>query len=140
MKIIRNHDLETLVEAEPARRVVMLYDEAIAALRVASMASTAGDIEGRCNAVTAAMEIVGYLYMTLDPELGGEIAANLGALYAHVLAQLPRVNLRNDADAAEHVIAILEPLRDSWNELANTVSVGGEFPSPGDPAEAQSAA
>lgn len=139
MKIIRNHDLETMMEAEPARRVVMLYDEAIAALRVASMATTAGDIESRCNAVTAAMEIVGYLYMTLDPDLGGEIAANLGSLYAHVLAQLPRVNLQNDAEAAEHVIAILEPLRDSWNELANTVSVGS-FPTNGDQAEAQSAA
>jgi flagellar protein FliS len=139
MKIIRNHDLETLMEAEPARRVVMLYDEAIAALRVASMATSAGDIESRCNAVTAAMEIIGFLYMTLDPDLGGEIAANLGSLYADMLARLPRVNMQNDAEAAEHVIAILEPLRDSWNELANTVSAGS-FPTNGDQAEAQSAA
>jgi flagellar protein FliS len=139
MKILRNHDIETLMDAEPARRVVMLYDEAIASLRVASMAASSGDIEGRCNAVTAAMEILGYLYMTLDPELGGEVAANLGALYAHALVQLPRVNLHNDAEAAEHVIAILEPLRDAWNELANTVSVGS-FPASDDPAKAQSAA
>jgi len=139
MKIIRNHDLETMLEAEPARRVVMLYDEAIAALRVASMAAASGDIESRCNAVTAAMEIVGFLYITLDPELGGEVATNLEALYAHVLAQLPRVNMHNDAEAAEHVIAILEPLRDSWNELANTVSVGS-FPASGDQAGTQSAA
>jgi len=139
MKIIRNHDIETLMEAEPARRVVMLYDETIAALRVASMAASSGDIEGRCNAVTAATEIVGYLYMTLDTELGGEIAQNLGALYAHVLTQLPRVNIYNDAETAERVIAILEPLRESWNELANTVSVGS-LPASGDRAETQSAA
>jgi len=125
MNIIRHHDLETMMDAEPARLVVMLYDEAISALRTASMAATAGDIETRCNGVTAASEIVGYLYLTLDPELGGEIAANLGALYAHILSQLPRVNMHNDAETAEHVIAILEPLRDSWNELANSISVGG---------------
>lgn len=125
MNIIRHHDLETLMEAEPARLVVMLYDETISALRTASMAAATDDIEGRCNAVTAATEIVGYLYLTLDPELGGEIAANLGAIYAHILSQLPRVNMHNDAETAEHVIAVLEPLRDSWNELANTISAGG---------------
>lgn len=118
MTIIRHYDYETMMEAEPARRIVMLYDEAIAAIRIAGMAATSGDIESRCNAVTAAMEIVGFLYTTLDGEQGGEVAANLGAIYAHVLAQLPRVNVYNDVETAEHLAAMLEPLRDSWNELA----------------------
>ena len=118
MTIIRNYDLDALIEAEPARRIVMLYDEAIAAIRIAGMAATSGDIEGRCNAVTAALEIVGFLYMSLDTEQGGEVAANLGAIYAHVLAQLPRVNIYNDIETAERMVTMLEPLRDSWNELA----------------------
>jgi flagellar protein FliS len=118
MTIIRNYDLDALIEAEPARRIVMLYDEAIAAIRIAGMAATSGDIEGRCNAVTAALEIVGFLYMSLDTEQGGEVAANLGTIYAHVLAQLPRVNIYNDIETAERMVTMLEPLRDSWNELA----------------------
>jgi flagellar protein FliS len=118
MTIIRNYDLDALIGAEPARRIVMLYDEAIAAIRIAGMAATSGDIEGRCNAVTAALEIVGFLYMSLDTEQGGEVAANLGTIYAHVLAQLPRVNIYNDIETAERMVTMLEPLRDSWNELA----------------------
>jgi flagellar protein FliS len=118
MTIIRHCDIDSLIEAEPARRIVMLYDEAIAAIRIAGMAAASGDIEGRCNAVTAAMEIVGFLYMTLDSEQGGEVAANLGSIYAHVMAQLPRVNVYNDVETAERMVAMLEPLRDSWNELA----------------------
>ncbi|MFZ5789669.1 MAG: flagellar export chaperone FliS [Pseudomonadota bacterium] len=127
MTIIRHYDYETMMEAAPARRIVMLYDEAIAAIRIAGMAATSGDIEGRCNAVTAAMEIVGFLYMTLDGEQGGEVATNLGAIYAHVMAQLPRVNLYNDVETAERLVAMLEPLRDSWNELA-TVDAADRVP------------
>ena len=64
------------------------------------------------------MEIVGFLYMTLDSEQGGEVAANLGSIYAHIMAQLPRVNVYNDTETAERMVNMLEPLRDSWNELA----------------------
>ena len=118
MTIIRHCDIDSLMEAEPARQVVMLYDEVIAAIRIAGMAAASGDIEGRCNAVTAAMEIIGFLYVTLDAEQGGDVAANLGSIYAHIMSQLPRVNLYNDSETAERLVNMLEPLRDSWNELA----------------------
>jgi len=31
---------------------------------------------------------------------------------------LPRVNIYNDIETAERMVTMLEPLRDSWNELA----------------------
>jgi hypothetical protein len=34
------------------------------------------------------------------------------------MAQLPRVNVYNDTETAERMVNMLEPLRDSWNELA----------------------
>jgi flagellar protein FliS len=123
MTIIRHCDIDSLMEAEPARQVVMLYDEAIAAIRIAGMAAASGDIEGRCNAVTAAMEIVGFLYMNLDSDQGGEVANNLGSIYAYILSQLSRVNLYNDSETAERMVNLLEPLRDSWNELAGMVGL-----------------
>jgi flagellar protein FliS len=123
MTIIRHCDIDSLMEAEPARQVVMLYDEAIAAIRIAGMAAASGDIEGRCNAITAAMEIVGFLYMNLDSDQGGEVANNLGSIYAYILSQLSRVNLYNDSETAERMVNLLEPLRDSWNELAGMVGL-----------------
>jgi flagellar protein FliS len=123
MTIIRHCDIDSLMEAEPARQVVMLYDEAIAAIRIAGMAAASGDIEGRCNAVTAAMEIVGFLYMNLDSDQGGEVANNLGSIYAYILSQLSRVNLYNDTETAERMVGLLEPLRDSWNGLAGMVGL-----------------
>ena len=124
MKIIVRHRLEEMRAATPSRLVVMLYDEAIGALQAAIAAATRGDIETRCNSVTAATEIVGYLYMNLDLEQGGEVADNLGAIYAHIMHRLPRVNLYNDAETAEEAISLLEPLRESWNELDSRIVAG----------------
>ena len=49
---------------------------------------------------------------------GGEIAANLDRLYGYILNRLTKVDIRNDAGAAREVIALLEPLRELWRELA----------------------
>jgi flagellar protein FliS len=118
------HCLEDMLAATPARMVVMLYDEAIGALRTSVMAISAGDIECRCNSVTAAMEIIGHLWLSLDPRNGGEVAENLGTLYGHMINRLPMVNLYDDAEIAEEVIELLQPLRDSWVELDARIADG----------------
>lgn len=124
MRVMTKHCLEELMAATPTRMVAMLYDEAIGALRTAVMAISAGDIECRCNSVTAAMEIIGHLWMSLDTQHGGEVAENLGTLYGHMINRLPMVNLYNDAEIAEEVIGLLEPLRDSWAELDARIADG----------------
>jgi len=124
MKITSHVPLEDMISASPSRLIVMLYDEAIAAMREAIHAQRTGQIEARCNAVNAALEVVGYLYMTLDDVRGGDVALNLGAIYAHILARLPQVNMTQDASIAEEAIALLKPLRASWNELDQALSAG----------------
>ncbi|MBX6323722.1 MAG: flagellar export chaperone FliS [Rhodospirillaceae bacterium] len=124
MKITPHVPLEQMICASPSRLIVMLYDEAIAALREAIHAARAGDIETRCNAVNAALEIVGYLYMTLDDARGGDVARNLGAIYAHIIARLPQVNVAQDPAVAEEAIGLLKPLRAAWAELDQALSNG----------------
>lgn len=124
MRVMTKHSLDDMLAASPCRMVVMAYDEAIGALRTAVMAVHAGDIECRCNSVTAAMEIIGHLWLSLDPALGGKVAESLGTLYAHMINRLPMVNMYNDAEIAEEVIGLLEPLRDSWVELDARIADG----------------
>src|SRR5690606_7733278 len=139
MNVITGYRLEELMAASPSRLVVMLYDEAIAALRVAIESCKAGDVERRCNAVTAATEIVGYLYMHLDLERGGEVARNLGAIYGHVIGRLPMVNLYNGPGVAEEAIELLEPLRRSWDQLDLQLQAEAAEAAPLDPAVAPGA-
>jgi len=124
MSIVTKHRLEDMLAATPSRMVVMLYDEAIGALRTSVMAIASGDIECRCNCVTAVLEIVGHLYLCLDEKQGGDVARNLGSIYGHIISRLPMVNLYNDAEVAEEAIGLLEMLRDSWIELDARIADG----------------
>jgi flagellar protein FliS len=109
---------QQLASLSPARRVAMLYDKAIASLREAIQAIEAGDIQRRWNANNLAGQIIETLWATLDTERGGEIAANLDRLYSFMLRHLAEVDMKNNPKPAQDVIDLLEPLRQSWHELA----------------------
>jgi flagellar protein FliS len=113
-----------VTRARPTRVVVMLYEEAIAALTAAIEAMAQNDIEARCNHVNVVTEIVGTLHMSLDMEQGGEIADRLGRLYRYILAQLIRINIHSDAEGAAKIIDLLQPLRDAWEEVDQRLASG----------------
>jgi len=109
---------QQVMTASPAMLVSMLYDKAITSLKEAIVAVEAGEIEARWKANAKATEIITHMWSTLDVEKGGEIAQNLDSLFSFMLSRLPEIDFRNDAAPAREVIALLEPLRDSWRELA----------------------
>lgn len=120
-------------DASSSRLVVMIYDDAIAALDTAAQAAIDGAIEDRFNAVSTADQLVLELQTSLDTEHGGEIAANLEQLYGFVRSQLPLINLKNDPQPARNAIGVLKPLRDAWAKLDARVAAGevpGFSPSP----------
>ncbi|MFT5438265.1 MAG: flagellar protein FliS [Alphaproteobacteria bacterium] len=110
-------NIEEVNEAFPSRLIVIMYDEAIASLGAAIEAIEQGKIEERFNATTRTAEVISELYLALDMELGGAIAESLGALYNHIMTQLPRINFADDVGVAEQSIKLLRPIRDSWAEL-----------------------
>lgn len=114
----RQYQIQQIMTASPATLVFMLFEKAISSLQEAIKAIENKEIEARWRANGRAMEIISHLQMTLDMQKGGEVAANLDRLYSYMLTRLPKVDIRNDASAAVEVIRLLEPLRESWRELA----------------------
>ena len=114
----QTYPTEKIMTSDPAMLVAMLYDKAVACLKAAVQAIHSNEIETRWKNNHRAQEIITHLFRTLDLEKGGEIASNLDALYGYMLLRPPEVDLNNDARVAEEVIELLEPLRESWNELA----------------------
>lgn len=125
--VAQHYQTQQIMTASPAKLVAMLFDRAILALRDAARAIEEGDIEKRHKSNSKAFEIINHLDRTLDLERGGEVAANLNRLYSYILRQLPQIDFKNDKTVAEEMIKLLEPLRDSWNELADQ---GAVAPSP----------
>ncbi len=111
---------QQVMTATPAKLVFMLYEKAIATLREACHAIDNDEVETRWRANNRAIEIVSHLWSTLDLDRGGNISKNLGELFPYLITRLAEVDVNNDRAPAEEVIGLLEPLRDSWRELART--------------------
>ncbi len=118
-EISQKYLAQQIMSASPAKLVAMLYERAITLLREAVDAIEAGDIERRWRANGKATEVISHLWGTLDRERGGEIAENLNQLYGFMMMRLTMIDVENNAQAAREVIELLEPLRRSWEELAN---------------------
>ncbi|MFM2130087.1 MAG: flagellar export chaperone FliS [Pseudomonadota bacterium] len=115
----QNYQTQQIMTASPAMLVFLLYDKAINCLKEAVRAIERGEVEARWKANGRAMEIIEHLRLTLNHDAGGEIAQNLERIYATLLFELPKVDLKNDPLPAQQAIGMLEPLRESWRQLAD---------------------
>lgn len=117
-----NVKLETAVAtANPHQLVIMLYDGAIQALANARHHMGQGDIAGKAKNIGKAVDIVNKgLNASLDPVMGGELAADLKALYDYMCRRLVMANLQNDIAAVEEVRGLLIQLRGAWAAIADS--------------------
>lgn len=109
-------------DANPHRLVLMLFDGALDQIHQARGALQRGDVPEKCRAIRHAVRIVEEgLLAPLDLEGGGEIAANLDALYRYVLQQLTMANLRNDEKLLHECVQLIQVVRDGWLGIADRV-------------------
>lgn len=112
-------EVETGVEAaSPQRLVVMLYDGAIRSMLAAKGALASGDIGARGEAISKAISIIDEgLRPALDMEAGGELAANLLALYEYICNRLLFANLKGHEDSVDEALRLMTELRGAWEQL-----------------------
>jgi len=103
-----------ILNASPEQILIMLYDGSIRFCRQAMLAMDAGQKTLQAEKISRAMAIVCEFSNTLNFEVGGEIAADLDALYAFMVRELTRANIKNDRKALETVADLLAGLRETW--------------------------
>ncbi len=96
--------------------LIMLYDGAIRFTRQAISALEVGDRAGKIHGIRKAMAIVCEFRNTHDHKIGGEITANLDALYAFMIQSLTQANLKNDPEPLKVGDGLLSDLRATWKE------------------------
>lgn len=96
--------------------LIMLYDGAIRFVRQATFAIEDGDRAQKIKSINKAVAIVTEFRNTLDHQIGGEIAANLDALYDYMLRELIKANVKNDVKPLQIVEKMLSELRDTWKQ------------------------
>lgn len=107
-----------VLSASPHQLVVMLFDGALSAMKKASILIEQGDIPGKGQAITKAINIIANgLRAGLNHEDGGEIAANLDDLYEYMTRRLLHANLHNDLAAIAEVESLMVNIADAWKEI-----------------------
>lgn len=112
--------LETgVVAASPHQLIIMLYEGAELAVRMAIRHMSEGSSEKKSAAITKASSIIlDGLRAALDPQQGGEIAQQLGALYDYMNQRLLLAHIRNETAPLEEVLGLLQELHGAWLQIA----------------------
>lgn len=106
------------MSASPHRLITMLFDGARAAIASARFHMEGGDIPAKGNAISKAIDIiVNGLNAALDHEAGGDIAADLAALYDYMARRLMQANLRNDEAVLTEVDGLLANIASAWAQI-----------------------
>jgi flagellar protein FliS len=119
--------LETsVISASPHKLIVLLYDGALVAVKNAANHMAAGNIAGKGEAIGKALDIINNgLRASLDKKGGGEIAANLDALYVYMAQRLLTASLQNKTAMLDEVQALLVDLRDAWTQIGEKPAAPG---------------
>ena len=119
----RQVGLETAMSgATPHKLIELLFDGFRDAVARARGAMQARQIEAKAKAISHAARIVEEgLKAGLNLADGGQIAADLNALYAYIGARLTHANLHNDAEALDECARLMEPVHAAWVEIGPRV-------------------
>lgn len=118
-------DIET---ASPHRLILLLMDGALDKIRAARTAMARGNIAAKGSNITWAMSIIDGLRASLNHERGGQIAANLDALYDYMTRTLVTANLHNDDPKLGEVERLMGEIRAGWKGIEAQVERGNAAP------------
>ncbi len=112
----------------PLELVVKLYDGAITNIVKAREGLASGDLYAKRDGVSRALAIVSELQSSLDLKAGGEVAAQLDALYIYITGRLLAFSASMDVAAVDEAHRLLVTLRDAWQQIASTRPTSQDAP------------
>ena len=126
-----NVGLETgVAAASPHQLIVMLYEGAELAVRMAIRHMNEGDLARKSAAITKASSIIlDGLRAALDPQQGGDIALQLDALYDYMNQRLMLAHVNNQTAPLEEVLGLLQDLRGAWQLIGTPARAAAPQPS-----------
>ncbi len=104
--------------ATPHKLIEMLLEGALGKLHLARGLMEKKQVAAKGEQISWALSIIDGLKAALDLQNGGEIAANLDALYDYLMRRLVIANLDNDVSAIDEVARLLGEVRQGWSAIS----------------------
>jgi flagellar protein FliS len=121
-RAVSSHGL--VADASPSRLVQIMFEHILSQLAIAQgcMERIKGNLPtaeviAKGKAVGKAVRLINQLNATLDMERGGQIAANLRALYVYMLARLTHANAVNDSALVTEVSSLVRKVKSGWDQI-----------------------
>jgi len=111
-----------VMEASPHRLIQMLIDGALEKLAAAKGYMERGNMSEKSRHISWAASIVHGLRMSLDRNAGGEIAANLDALYVYMGGRLMEANKENSSATIDEVVGLLKVIKSGWDAIPQSAA------------------
>ncbi len=104
--------------ADSHQLVCLLFDSLLQQLGAACTHIASRDVAKKCKSINNALRILEEgLIAPLDMENGGEVAANLRALYDYCVRRLVLANAKNDVAGLQEISSLIEPVASAWKQI-----------------------
>lgn len=108
--------------ASPHRLIQILMEGALEKIRAAKGLMERRSIPGKIRQINWALSIIDGLRQSLDMDKGGEIAANLEALYDYMQRRLVVANAENNPSILDEVADLMMEIKSSWDAVPESIS------------------
>jgi flagellar protein FliS len=121
-RAVRSHGL--VANASPTRLVQIMFEHILSNLATVQGCMErikdnrpVSDVVAKGTALGKAIRLIGQLDSSLDMERGGQIAANLRALYVYMQGRLTQANVTNDAHIVAEVARLVNDIKIGWDQI-----------------------
>jgi flagellar protein FliS len=116
-EITDNYQRMEIMTADPKRLIILCYDRAINALKLAIEYYETGNFEAKAKEIGKVQDVIGALRTALDFKNGGEVAVNLDALYSFMTRHIMEADLKKDIISLNSIVNMLEEVESAWKEI-----------------------
>jgi len=106
-----------LEDATPHHLTQMLFEGALQRLVRLQAVMQHGDVAAKVKLMEESLNIIGGLQISLDLEVGGELARNLFDLYGYMTNRLVQANASGDSELVAEVAALLREIKSAWDSI-----------------------
>lgn len=122
MNATKNYLEAKILTASPEQLIVIMYEEAIKALLIASKAIEQKDTNKANEQIYKAQLIISELMASLNFNCR-ELSDNLLAIYTSVFKQIAKANINKDVKLIDNIIKLLTSLSGAWREAAKKFAI-----------------
>jgi flagellar protein FliS len=104
-------------QASPHRLIQLLLDGALDKIASSKGYMERGNYYLKNQHISWASSIINGLRISLDEEMGGNLAANLDNLYEYMCRCLMEANVKNDPVLLDEVAGLLREIKSAWDAI-----------------------